>query len=1214
MKIKEPFGYDTTNFAMKRQRLEVLLSAWRVPPYWLPNDASDFAPVPPPETELANAEERTAWLAILNCAEPVPPRTHLSGMRTHAKLKGLDLAALVERDVVRIIENRVAIRWLADPLPEGRSWSVYVSPEAAGLDKETCERVLRKRLREVGWHGGTFVATHPWHGFNETALALVSHVLVTLDGSAIERVWQLSQALGVGGPFLALLPRRARRLLSERLFQILGSSSEHLGFATDVQLETFAEGLRDGARTSELPDVASKNSRFTSLVQAERLLEHGHREIGDHYYDDVASALATIADVYRLGEYLNAAPAGRTLFEAFDTVCRLRPELIATYVWHPSFRAEGAFALTQLPRQLQLAPNRTLFLTDEWLEVQELAREQIVFGDRAVDWASAVALGIEDESRAIGHDLNGVLHPLPQHTPYRDRGVWAAAAHEADRSAAIVVVLNEQLLGGHRHSLAALVFTLRFVSALRAAGDLVSARVLAEAFVAAYRMSMTLDASLFSPPEGLSSFPSLLDEVRVALAVPEGSDVWLGWLRPFDLASYIGAAQGEAPLEYDSRRISPYYDVPRALRTHAELLVAQATASPNCDEAIEAALELYATERRLLAGATFGWHALSLTSQWARDGEPLFVQLGRVLRKHQRGLDWINKLLDADSPPHVLAQTLVGLGSETKLRAIVEPRLRERLKQLLAEDGRVALGQALDLAQLLHKAALGRDAERFARRVLQITESMPPSAHATPYADAAYAILAGALAQQRMWEDVVEFDAAVEGAPQRLFIANMRALALMELKRMEEAAMTLSSVLEKEPTNPVALINRTALLVQTSQWDEAIAAAAAARQVLPRDAWVDLACNEAVARDQLGDKAGARAALDRVDGDVEATLVLRMARERLDLKDAAPQLAVREEAPLNLVAETASKAVGNSVATPAPADALIDIAIITALPEEYQAVYERLADPKPAASSGQFRNIFAWVVGAIPRASGNGSFRVVLAMAGRSGNLRTQATTLRTIDRWKPEVVLFSGIAGGLKKDDLKQGDIVLSSTIWYYEYGKVADGKYLPRQRDSFQTHSGLLTTAEAFRGADSGWKACKTTAPKEGHVPKCLSGMIGSGEKVIDDLDPAFVRAVLNARPELQAIEMEAAGAADAIKLIGEEGQAVAFMMVRGISDLPRGKSGKKGKKGASDSVGAGTEQRDGWKLYASAIAAHFISTWVASPWWLFEPRAGSPAAPPT
>ncbi|HVJ94295.1 MAG TPA: hypothetical protein VM580_31115, partial [Labilithrix sp.] len=41
-----------------------------------------------------------------------------------------------------------------------------------------------------------------------------------------------------------------------------------------------------------------------------------------------------------------------------------------------------------------------------------------------------------------------------------------------------------------------------------------------------------------------------------------------------------------------------------------------------------------------------------------------------------------------------------------------------------------------------------------------------------------------------------------------------------------------------------------------------------------------------------------------------------------------------------------------------------------------------------------------------------------------------------------------------------------------------------------------------------------------------------------MVDDLEPAFVQAILRARPELQAIEMEAAGAAFAIELARDEG----------------------------------------------------------------------------
>ena len=101
-----------------------------------------------------------------------------------------------------------------------------------------------------------------------------------------------------------------------------------------------------------------------------------------------------------------------------------------------------------------------------------------------------------------------------------------------------------------------------------------------------------------------------------------------------------------------------------------------------------------------------------------------------------------------------------------------------------------------------------------------------------------------------------------------------------------------------------------------------------------------------------------------------------------------------------------------------------------------------------------------------------------------------------------------------------------------------------------------------------------------------------------MVDDLEPAFVQAILQARPELQAVEMEAAGAAFAIEQARDEGKSVGFIMVRGISDTPRAAA-------SVPAAGAGTGERDAWKLYASAIAASFVTRWIASACWPTSPR---------
>jgi nucleoside phosphorylase len=94
-----------------------------------------------------------------------------------------------------------------------------------------------------------------------------------------------------------------------------------------------------------------------------------------------------------------------------------------------------------------------------------------------------------------------------------------------------------------------------------------------------------------------------------------------------------------------------------------------------------------------------------------------------------------------------------------------------------------------------------------------------------------------------------------------------------------------------------------------------------------------------------------------------------------------------------------------------------------------------------------------------------------------------------------------------------------------------------------------------------------------------------IASGDKVVDNQSNSFFKQVLMVWPKVDAVEMKGAGLANAIEQFQVLGISTGFMMIRGISDLPRD-NGKK----------RGTKERDAWKLYASDVAAAFIVGWIS------------------
>lgn len=271
----------------------------------------------------------------------------------------------------------------------------------------------------------------------------------------------------------------------------------------------------------------------------------------------------------------------------------------------------------------------------------------------------------------------------------------------------------------------------------------------------------------------------------------------------------------------------------------------------------------------------------------------------------------------------------------------------------------------------------------------------------------------------------------------------------------------------------------------------------------------------------------------------------------------------------------------------------IDIALITILPEEYEAVLKYLDNHRSAPSTNEQKNLNAWTIGEIKSSNHARPYKVVVAMAGKAGNTAGYQVTKATIDRWRPRYALLIGIAGGLSSRQIKKGDVVISTIIWGYEYGKVDNG-FIPRHNYTFPTDNPLVTSAQAFAITNPQWvEHIKATAP-DSCSPSLKAGIVGSGDKVIDNLDDPYVLSILQAEPKIIAVEMEGAGSAAAIKSIVEEGRAIGFTMIRGISDLPKGANPT-----TESTHPTQTDERDAWKQYASESAACFATHLIRYRW---------------
>jgi nucleoside phosphorylase len=276
-----------------------------------------------------------------------------------------------------------------------------------------------------------------------------------------------------------------------------------------------------------------------------------------------------------------------------------------------------------------------------------------------------------------------------------------------------------------------------------------------------------------------------------------------------------------------------------------------------------------------------------------------------------------------------------------------------------------------------------------------------------------------------------------------------------------------------------------------------------------------------------------------------------------------------------------------------------DIAILAITQDEYAAVLKLLPAPKLYQGGVDEPNLHAWVTSELPSPDPTRPYQVVLALTHRQGNVASSQATLYTVERWRPRYVVMVGIAGGFPKEGVRRGSVAISSVIWGYEYGKIADGKFNPRNDQTFQVDNALVTAAITHNLMHPDWhRRIAVKPPDRASVPNVVVGPIASGEQVVDDARYPLVKAALEHWPKLIAIEMEGAGGAAAIAKLHERGVQVGFVMVRGISDMPLVGEIEAG--GNATATGeAQSEERQNWTPYAASAAAAFAVTLIESGW---------------
>jgi nucleoside phosphorylase len=213
--------------------------------------------------------------------------------------------------------------------------------------------------------------------------------------------------------------------------------------------------------------------------------------------------------------------------------------------------------------------------------------------------------------------------------------------------------------------------------------------------------------------------------------------------------------------------------------------------------------------------------------------------------------------------------------------------------------------------------------------------------------------------------------------------------------------------------------------------------------------------------------------------------------------------------------------------------------ILTALSVEYLAVRDHLTDlHEETHPQGTIYERGRFIV------SEEQAWEIGIVEIG-PGNVGAALEAERAIAYFSPDVLLFVGVAGGIK--DVAIGDVVASTKVYGYESGK-AEQRFKPRPEIGLSAY-GLeqRARAEARKGE---WLKRLATMPER--TPQVFVAPIAAGEKVIASTASDVFQFLSKNYGDAIAVEMEGLGFLEATRA----NQHVSAIVIRGISDLINGK----------------------------------------------------------
>lgn len=207
--------------------------------------------------------------------------------------------------------------------------------------------------------------------------------------------------------------------------------------------------------------------------------------------------------------------------------------------------------------------------------------------------------------------------------------------------------------------------------------------------------------------------------------------------------------------------------------------------------------------------------------------------------------------------------------------------------------------------------------------------------------------------------------------------------------------------------------------------------------------------------------------------------------------------------------------------------------IVTSLSEEYKAVRNHLAELEEVIHKGTVYELGNF-------SCSNGSWMVYICEIG-PGNPIASLEVERAIQRFNPHIVLFVGVAGGLK--DVNLFDVVAATKVYGYEFGK-AKSEFKQRPEVVNSTYS-LVQRARADAKKEDWLK--RLSGVDIARTPKVFVGPIAAGEKVVADKLSSVYGFIKENYSDALAVDMEGYGFLKSSQI-----NKVDAIVIRGISDL--------------------------------------------------------------